>query len=304
MRIKLAAFTAFAMMALALTFPAVRTEAVTPPASQTAAQIRGLMTRMNAGLEASGAQYRVSYAEYMTGGGEEVGQTVFFANVGNKQLGAHFVPGDPRRGGGTNITYIIDQTEGAVDALSAAQTSAAIDRAMATWDAATCSTLPIAKLPDIPGTDLGVIELLLFPGQGGNPNVFADVTHAGWLPGGLLPPNVIAVTFTFIFINPDQSPTDIDNNNKADAAFREILYHDAFNWAINANIDVETIALHEAGHGLSQGHFGTLFQTTSNGLFHFSPRAVMNAGYTGIQQSLAGTDDAGHCSIWGSWPNN
>ena len=67
---------------------------------------------------------------------------------------------------------------------------------------------------------------------------------------------------------------------------------------------METVALHETGHGLSQGHFGKAFVTNSNGKLHFAPLAVMNAGYTGVQQSLAGTDNWGHCSMWGSWPNN
>ncbi len=62
--------------------------------------------------------------------------------------------------------------------------------------------------------------------------------------------------------------------------------------------------MHEAGHGLSQGHFGKLIQTNSNGLFHFAPKAVMNAGYTGPQKTLAGTDNAGYCGNWASWPNN
>lgn len=304
MRVKFAAFTAVALMALALTFPAARTKAVAPPADPASEHIRGLMTRLNTQLESSGAAFRVDYAEYITSldSSDEAGQTVFFNNRGNKQLAAHFVPGDPRRGGASNITYIIDQTEGAPDALTTAQTSAAIDRAMATWNGANCSTIPIAKLPDIGGLDLGVVEFQ--NGLGGSPFVFADITHAGWLPGGILAPNVIAVTFTFIFINPDATPTDIDNNGKADTAFREILYNNAFVWNIDANIDVETIALHEAGHGLSQGHFGKAFINDSNGKLHFSPRAVMNAAYSGVQQGLAGTDNAGHCSIWGSWPNN
>ncbi|HWS55521.1 MAG TPA: hypothetical protein VN228_15390 [Pyrinomonadaceae bacterium] len=300
MRFKLATLTLVAVTAFALTIPAAPppAAAAADPASE---QIRAMMTRLNDQLAASGAPFRADYAEYITGG-DAAGQTVFFNNRGNKQLAAHFVPGDPRRGGATNITYIIDQTEGAPDALTTAQTNAAIDRAMATWDGVNCSHIPITKLPDIPGTDLGVIEFQ--NGLGGSPFVFADITHAGWLPGGILAPNVIAVTFTFIFINPDSTPTDIDNNGKADTAFREILYNNAFVWNINADIDVETIALHEAGHGLSQGHFGKAFITNSNGKLHFSPLAVMNAAYSGVQQNLAGTDNAGHCSIWGSWPNN
>ena len=303
MRFKLAAFTALVLMAFALTFPAASRQAAAQSADPTGDHLRGLMGQVNAQLEATGAPYRADYAEYITDAesSHEAGQIVFFANVGNKQIPAHFVPGDPRRGGASNITYIVDQAEGNVDSLTTAQTTAAIDRAMATWDDANCSHLPITALPNIPAVDLGIVEFI--NGLGGTPFVFADITHAGWVPAGTFPPGVIAVTFTFVFTGPG-GPTDIDNNGKADVAFREILYHDAFPWNVNGNIDVETIALHEAGHGLSQDHFGTLFQTTSNGKFHFSPRAVMNAGYTGIQQRLLGSDNAGHCSIWGSWPNN
>ncbi len=82
------------------------------------------------------------------------------------------------------------------------------------------------------------------------------------------------------------------------------FYIDAFLWADGARYDVETIALHEAGHGLSQGHFGKAFVTDSNNVLHFSPRAVMNAAYSGIQTQIGKTDNAGHCSNWNSWPNN
>ena len=130
----------------------------------------------------------------------------------------------------------------------------------------------------------------------------ADIVHAGWVPAGIFPPNVIAVTFTFIFVDGAGNPTDIDNNQRGDVAWREIYYNDQFVWRINGDIDVETVALHESGHGLSQDHVGKLFQTISNTEFHFAPRAVMNAGYTGVQQVLTASDNAGHCANWGSWP--
>jgi hypothetical protein len=57
------------------------------------------------------------------------------------------------------------------------------------------------------------------------------------------------------------------------------------------------------GHGLSQQHFGSAFRKANFGI-QFNPRAVMNASYSGVQRDLAGTDLAGHCSIWGNWPNN
>lgn len=276
------------------------------PAPSASEHIMAVMVAINAQLEASGADFRVEKAEYLTlDNSADVGQTVFFSDRGNKQIDAHWVPGDPRRGGRTNITYIVDQQEGAPDGLTTLQTTAAIDRAMATWQGVYCSEIPITKTPDIPAFDLGVVEF--FHGLGGLPFPLADITHAGWLPAGIsaviLPPNVIATTFTFVFIGVG-GPTDIDSNGKADVAFAETLYNDNFLWRINGDIDVETIALHESGHGLSQAHFGALFQTSANGNFHFAPRAVMNAGYTGVQQNINATDNAGHCSIWASWPNN
>lgn len=295
---------AFAAITLLTASSTARTRATTSQEQTTSDQLMALMVAVNTKLEVGGSNFRVDRANYITSAeSAEVGQTVFFNNR-TKQLGEHFVPGDPRRGGGANITYRVDQTEGAVDSLTVAQTTAAIDRAMATWNNVNCSTIPITKLPDLPGFDIGLIESILF---GQPPGLFfvADIAHAGWLPGGALPPNVIAVTFTLIFIDvATGAPTDIDGNGKLDVAFREILYNDAFVWNINADIDVETIALHEAGHGLSQGHFGKAFLTNANGKIHFAPRAVMNAAYTGVQQGLAGTDNGGHCSIWGSWPNN
>src|SRR5262245_19470826 len=270
--------------------------------NSTVERIGAIGNAVNTRLEAGGYNYRLEHAEYLTDAdSNEVGQIVFFKDRGNKQLIAHFVPGDPRRGGGTNITYTIDQTEGAIDALTQAQTNAAIERAMTTWDNVNCSTIPIVEVGNS-GTDIGVIEFLF--GLGGSPVVFADIQHTGWLPGGILPPNVIAVTFTFIFIDGSGNPTDVDNNKKFDAAFREILYNDAFTWRINANIDVETVALHESGHGLSQDHFGSAFVTTNNGKPRCEPRAVMNSAYSGIQQTINQSDNAGHCSIWAQWPNN
>jgi hypothetical protein len=273
------------------------------------AAILELMGVVNAQLQADERDFRVAQAEWLAGpGSEEIGRTVAFRDVGNRQTVFDFVPGDPRRawsgslGAGDDITWASDLVEGdAGPGLDETQT--AIDNAMATWDAVTCSDLPLTKL-DIPG-NLGFLQALLF-GVGSGPA--ADITQAGFgtLLDLLLPPPIIAATFTFQFINPDGTSTDIDNNGKPDAALREVYYTNNFPWGINTGfpIDVETVALHENGHSLSQAHFGTLFQTDANGFFHFSPRAVMNAGYTGVQQSIGETDNAGHCSNWADWPNN
>ena len=272
-------------------------------------EIGDLMDALNVGLAAEGAAYRVAVAEYITNGENgEMGNTIIAKNVGNKQLGHDFVPGDLRRtwssADANSITYAIDQTFDAVPpfgGLDAVATDAAIERATATWGALRCSNPGLSRNNDF-GIDIGLLAFIV--GLGGSPFVFADVQHAGWRDinfGG----GTIGVTFTFIFIS-GGVPTDIDNDGRLDTAFREIYYDPSFNWADDGasnNIDVETVAAHEIGHGLSQAHFGKVF-VDRKGNLKFAPKAVMNAVYAGPQQSLLGTDNGGHCSNWAQWPNN
>ncbi len=171
---------------------------------------------------------------------------------------------------------------------------------MNTWDAQKCSDIALSQNPDF-GQDIGIVAYL--NGLGGSLNIFADIQHAGWrdidFSGG-----IIASTFTFAFIDTAGNFTDIDNNGKSDTYFREIYYDPSFVWGSgDANsFDVETVALHEAGHALSQGHFGTV--SFKKGVLSAKPRAVMNAIYSGSLRDLKGTDNGGHCSNWAQWPNN
>lgn len=264
--------------------------------------LRDAIERVNARLEAEGAPYRVDRAEWIAApGAERQGTTVFFDDRGNKQLDAHFLPGDPRRGGRTDITYLVDQSDGATaSGLTAAQTGGAIDRAMTTWEDDTrCSGFEITKVADT-GADPDLIDSLLGAGPPGVP-LSADIVHGGWLPAEVLGPSTLGVTFTLTFVE------DLNQDGQAEVAWREIYYNDAFSWGIDVElplVDVESIALHEAGHGLSQAHFGKLFRTNANGKLHFAPFALMNAGFTQTVQELQSTDRAGHCSIWSSWPDN
>ena len=106
----------------------------------TGAELSNYMDALNAGLAADGADYRVAMAEYVTSGDSgEMGNTIIAKNVGNKQLGFDFVPGDTRRAwsgpGANSITYAIDTTGDAVPpfgGLGAAATDAAIVRSMDT----------------------------------------------------------------------------------------------------------------------------------------------------------------------------
>ncbi|WP_054716667.1 hypothetical protein [Marinifilum fragile] len=276
-------------------------------AAQDLALSSDVLDEMNEILSMEGKEYRVLMAEYITANGSnEVGKIVLAKHVGNKQLDADFVPNDERREwSGPNfndITYAIDQTIDAVPPfgnVTAAETDAAIVRASDTWDALKCSNINFTRNPDY-GIDIGVIAALY--GFGGSLAILADVQHAGWRDIAFTP-GVLGVTFTFIFTDAN-GPTDIDGNGKYDVAFREIYYDPFWLWNVDGtNIDVETIALHELGHGLSQAHFGNL-SIKKDGTFKASPRAVMNALYFEPFTELQGADIGGHCSIWGEWPHN
>ena len=259
------------------------------------------------GKSADGPAVAVYMAEYITADGtDEMGNVVFFNNRGNKQLGADFSPA-AQLDGTSDVTYYVDENRPSMD-LPVAVTTDAIDRAMDTWDDVTCSELGMTKIP-YDGRATGYVSLIL--GYGGSPSYVADVIHNGWLPAPFfdaIAPNgsasILGVTFTLTLIDTATGePLDSNNDGKVDVAWREIYYNDRFTWNDGTTYDVETIALHEAGHGLSQAHFGKAFRTLANGKLHFSPRAVMNASYSGVQTDIDKTDLAGHCSNWANWPN-
>lgn len=251
------------------------------------------------------SNYAIFSAEYLTSGeSDEVGRTVYFKNVGNKKLVADFVPGASLDGTDA-VSYYIDQKRPS-DELSVQISSSAISRAMSTWDEVSCSDIGMYEVPFNRRTTTGFISAAL--GYSGSMDYVADVVHAGWMGADffdLLAPEgstfILAATFTLIFTDDSGAPTDMNNDGRLDVAWREIYYNDAFAWKDGTHYDVETIALHEAGHGLSQGHFGEAFLDAGSGALHFSPRAVMNAAYSGIQTDITETDNAGHCANWSSW---
>jgi hypothetical protein len=254
----------------------------------------------------SSGNYAIMMAEYITADGSgEVGRTVYFNNVGNKRLSADFAPGLSLDGTDA-VSYYVDQNRPSED-VAVGVSSAAIDRAMSTWDDVTCSELGLTKVPSNPAISTGFVAA--FYGFPGSFEYTADLVHSGWMPAAFFDSLavggsefILGVTFTLIFTDDDGNAVDTNNDNRADVAWREIYYNDAFLWKDGATYDIETVALHEAGHGLSQGHFGKAF-ATGNGKLHFSPRAVMNAAYSGIQTDIAHTDNAGHCTNWANWPN-
>ena len=257
---------------------------------------------LNADLAESGSNLRIGAVEYIKAGESgELGRTVFFSDHGNKQLGSDWVPGDPSRGGRTNITVLVDNVDITMNSdpgntLLPGEDLAAYHSANATWDGVGCSTIPITDLGDS-GVDIGFVQFLF--GFGGGPPFLADVLHAGMLPplffeiiggpgGGDF---ILGATFTFIFVDGMGNPIDIDNNRKFDTAIREIYYNENFPWADNPNdvpfdgtVDLESVVLHEMGHGLSQAHFGEGFFQDRNhdGIVPNAPNEIATTRPTSI----------------------
>lgn len=285
-----------------------------------AATYSPVLANMNIALAGAGRGVRIEKAEIQMNGANWLGasQTLIVANDRTHRLDSQFVERDPRRGGFSDISYLVDQSDGAALAfanptgnaivtLPNAVTEARITASMNRWqNSPGCPGPAVVKIAD-DGTDPDLIDGLVGFGGIGTPR--ADITHAGWLPpaffnaiggpGGAA--SILGVTFTFIFTNDDDSPTDINNDGRADVAFREIYYNLGFGWSEGPSrprgIDIDSVSTHESGHAFGLGHFGKVFVDNTNTL-KFAPRAVMNAVYVSPFAELAGTDNASFCSIW------
>ena len=266
---------------------------------------------INGQLRAQGSKLAIEGIDFFTIG---VGRP----SIRIHQEGFRRVPGDPRRlADGDKITYLVRHSHGVTaSGLSVTQTAGAIDAALSTWD----GTQPLRKVTLIKrgetATDPDVLDGF-FPGFG-DPNEAtarpfqADIVEAGWRPRAFFEAvggaggghSILAFTVSFVFLDQNGAPTDINGDNYFDTAFSEVYYNDTFGdpagdrvgnpWGANTllpGVDVQTVALHENGHALGIGHFGP------------PPAAVMNPVYAGIRQSPFATDLASMNAVWSSWPN-
>ncbi len=277
------------------------------------ADVGGVLLTMNQQLEAMGLSFRVISAEWLTDAESPRAYQILVADDGSKELFHHWVPSDQRRAArGDSITYLVDLSDGEANPdLSGEQTEVAIDRAVATWSKESCSSRRIVKVRDT-GADPDIADGLLGFGEVGDP-FLADITHAGWMPSAFFEAllsgggeSILSVTFSFIFLDA-AAGHDVDDDGKLDTAAREIYYNRDLAWGVDAGggaFDVESVALHESGHGLSQSDFGRLAGTDPNGALYFKPLAVMNPAHADRLRALRDSDRSGHCDIWEDWPDD
>ncbi len=306
------------VMVVLLAFACGKQEPVSPTVDQSKGPVQlskegeegdpavlALMNDINGQLAAQGLNMAVESIEFFTIGLGRPSNRIH-------QQPFRWVPNDPRRlAQGIDITYLVDQSDGATaSGLTNAQTEAAIDRSMTTWEnEQALQKVDIVKRADS-GADPDIFDFFFGFGGFGNP-FLADITSAGWLPRAFFEAvggpgggrGILAFSVTFIFVS-GGVPTDINGDNYLDTALNEVYYNNTFGqagtdrvgnpWGINValpGIDVETVALHENGHSLGIGHFGP------------PPDAVLNPVYAGIRQSPFPADQAGMHTVWSSWPN-
>ena len=138
----------------------------TPLRAGEAPTVSPVLQSMNERLAQMGSKIRIMKAEFLgsttaSSNGNPVGITII-ANDREFWTLSQWAPNDARRNAdGSNIRYLVDLSDvEANGGLASAQTEAAIDRAMATWNGVECARIPIVKQADS-GTDPDVIDGLL-----------------------------------------------------------------------------------------------------------------------------------------------
>lgn len=260
----------------------------------------------------------LAFAEIITdpASGEAGRIDILRQDLGNGQLSHDFVYNDPRRaefnGGNAGVTYAVNTGFPSRDKNLTNQVGWMYD-SIFIWNAEVCADLTLSERA-VPRRAQGVVDRFFDTGVI-NEDWVADLTQVGFLSARQFPyfaanTNVLGVTFTLFWADENDNLTDIDNNGKFDVAFREIYYNDEFEWADNGlegrqpdgirYFDFPTVAIHEAGHGVSAAHFGTI--GIQDGALVANPRAIMNAIYGGTLRTLEGHDHAATCSNWAQWP--
>ncbi len=245
-----------------------------------------LLLESNDGLRAQGMDYIVQQIDFFRRDGSRSSARLF-------QQEFRWVPGDARRGSSDRgLSYLFDGSWGGTGpgGIPRAGVETAVDRAVAVWAGDSClAKHPLVDRGDAVG-DVTVFDFVAGAGGLGDPFA-ADVVVAGFQPGlaDVFDPDTLAFSVSFIFVDGDGNPTDLDHDGRFDTAHNEIYFNDALAWSLHggSGFDVETTALHELGHALGLGHFGP------------PPTSVMNPVYAGTRRHLYPIDHAALCLVYG-----
>ncbi len=245
-----------------------------------------LMLASNDGLRAQGMDYIVQQIDFFSRDGSRSSARLF-------QQGFRWVPGDARRGSSdASLSYLFDGSWGDLGpgGISRQGVEDAVNRAVAVWSQDSClDAVPLVDRGEATG-DVTVFDFVAGAGGLGDPFA-ADLVVAGFQPGldSVFDSNIVAFSVSFIFVDADGNPTDIDHDGHFDTAHNEIYFNENLDWSLHggSGFDVETTALHELGHALGLGHFGP------------PPTSVMNPVYEGIRRHLFPIDHAALCLLYG-----
>ncbi len=246
---------------------------------------RTLLLSSDDGLRAQGMDYTVQQIDFF---GRDGGHD----SIRWFQQEFRWVKGDERRGAaGPGLTLLVDDAWSADGAspLDPRTFHSAVERAVATWRADSCLAKSPLQETELPGGDVTVFDYLLGTGGFGDPFA-ADIVVAGPAAGmdEVFGGDILAFAVTFVFVGADGTPTDVDANGHLDTALSEIYLNPAVDWTLDgaSGVDLETALLHEVGHALGLGHFGS------------PPESVMTPVYSGLRRTLLPIDHASLCLLY------
>jgi len=237
------------------------------------------------------------------------------ASSDDYRTGFRFIPGDSRRDSRTNLSYVtVSEFSTSANGIAS---EGIFDAMYDIWENETnCNNVSIDKqVFDL--TSEGLPSSILGFGGTAPQGPIADHNIIGFLPSFLFeaigaPPGVLAVNFSFAFLDEEGNRTDSNNDGKFDTSHTETWFNDAVTWSLDGapgTTDINSVALHEFGHSVGHGHSGVLLASfDEDGQFtgeflQFSPTNVMNAAYIGIPKTdLSGDDNSIYCENFSAWP--